>query len=74
VEDSLSVVLSKHVRKGGRGGLWIGRFNLSLQTIPEHIKETSSQIHVSNRIDGMIEMNASRLLAVSSTPHVFNPF
>lgn len=47
---------------------------MSLQSIPEHIKKTSSQIHVSDRIDWFFKLNTSRLLAVTSAPHVLDSF
>ena len=52
----------------------MGTLNLSLEGIPEHVKETSSEIHVSNRVDGLVEMDASGLLSIPCTPHVFNSF
>jgi len=70
----LSVVTDDPVGIGRRGTSGVRRGNLSVQRIVQALEETLSQVHITDGINGLGEVDATRKLSIAVAPVVLNTF
>lgn len=69
---SLSVITDNPISKSRWRGFNVCRRNLSMQIVIEALEESITQVHVSDWVDALWEINASWELTVSMSPIVLN--
>lgn len=64
----LSVITNDPVSIGRGSTLGVRRGDLSVERVVESLEETFAQVHITNRVDGISEVNRARNLAVAAAP------
>lgn len=70
----LSVVTDDPVGIGGGGTFCVRADNLSLQRVIESLEKTLTQVHITDRVDGISEDHRAGELAVAIAPVVLDTF
>lgn len=74
LEVTLTVVTNDPIGIGAGCTLRVGRGNLSVQVVVESLEQTFTQVHVTNRVDALGELNRARHLTISVAPVMLDTF